>query len=111
MEFVKFTEENDWEGETWRFYLQLEGNEEALDELTLLVEKMENWGEESYSLDLDPLEEEEVDILVKHSDSGYMDYHQKVEGFLEIPDNANELSEEDLFSLFYKGGIRKLFEE
>jgi len=83
MNFQILIEENDWEGETWKFYIQVDGNEEAMEELSDIV----STHSEITLGDIIP--ESEVDILVKHSDSGYMAYHNKVTGVLSFPDRES----------------------
>lgn len=80
--FVKFTEHNDWEGETWHWFLPLDGNEGRLEKLYNLIIDIDPDGD-GYELDLEgPLTESEVDILVKHSDRGYCHTYNKVEGVM-----------------------------
>lgn len=91
--YYKFTEHNDYEGETWHFYLPLTEEEvRYFNELEI--------DEDSYEFSDEPIEEKEVDILVKHSDSGYMANHNKVSEIKWewISENLNE--DEDPF---YKG--------
>lgn len=84
-EYAVFTENNDWEGEVWHFYfaatgyrLQMKQFAKDLDAMAALyiVEAF------PYELDMRPIKESEVDVLVKHcdSDGGYMASHQKLEG-------------------------------
>jgi hypothetical protein len=84
--FVKLTEENDWEGETWHFWLQLDGNQAELDKLAVWLE--ENSQEEGgFTLNLDKTRyEDEVDLLVEESDSGYLRTHNKVVGKADFGD-------------------------
>lgn len=120
MNFVKFTEHNDWEGESWNFWLQLDGNEAPLARLKSIVDLMNAAGyEEKYGLDMTPVQESEVDILVKHTDSGYMDYDNKIEGSFSLPHFDEELfNYEDeidqkvfdyMNDLVYKGRISEHF--
>lgn len=119
MKFVKFNEYNDNEGERWNFWLQLEGNEDELSKLSHILSTIEGGGEVWYTLDMsDPLDESEVDILVKHGGSGYMNNNNKVKGKFtcpeldvdafvdEIPDSAWEFLDDN----FYKGDIERHFE-
>lgn len=118
-QFVKFEEYNDNEGEDWNFYLQLDGNEEELKRLEDILNTIEGGGECYYKLNLAPLEESEIDTLVKHGGSGYMPYHNKVTGKFtcpeidmepweyEIPDSAWEFLDDN----FYKGDICRHFKE
>lgn len=104
MNFVKFTEYNDWEGETWHFWLQLDGNVAELQKLSHHLE-----GNEDFRLSLSGTPESEVDILVKHDDlAGYMGLHNKVTGKFTCPEPDDD-SEDWLKDVFYKGGIKEYF--
>jgi hypothetical protein len=111
MNFVKFTEINDYEGETWNFWLQLDGNEAELRELQTWLNTFDDDGE-IYQLDMTPVPESEVDTLVKHTDSGYMDTHNKIMGKFTCP-QPSAAEEEDgylwLNDRFYKGDIAGYF--
>lgn len=96
--FQQFWEHNENEGESWRFWLQYEGNEDALARLQALVEDSEN-----YYLTDTFASEGEVDTLVRYSDSGYMENENKVVGRLVLSDGFEE---NDL----YKGGVADFFE-
>lgn len=113
MKFVKLTENNDNEGESWNFWLQLDGNEDGLKELQTWLNTFDDNGEE-YELNLTPVDESEVDTLVKHSGSGYMNYENKVVGTFKLPaitDKSEENGYEWLNDNFYKGGIRNCFSQ
>jgi len=77
--YATFIEHNEWEGETWRFYIPIKGN---VHELKALEKWINNLEDRSYELDWDPIPEKEVDILVKHSDIGYGADHNKLNGKL-----------------------------
>lgn len=105
MNYLKFSEQNEHEGETWHFYLPIEGNETELGKLRDYLASAEEdaeW-ELAYELGTDPLPEAEVDILVKHADVGYMSQHNKVSGVLATPDYEADKDQ------FYKGGISDHF--
>ncbi len=99
--YATFTEDNDWEGETWRFYIPTEGNEVALQTLADLVEQAE-----PYALDLAPLSEPIVDDRVERlaDDTGYLAAHNKLAGTLTVPEGDAD----GLFDTLYKGGTRDL---
>lgn len=104
--FVKFEENNDHEGETWVFWLQVEGNEQEIDRLeTILADADE---QEEYALYEDRLDEHDVDVLVAHAGRGYYNYHNKLTGTLELP-GLGDPKAKDLDDLFYKGGIKGYF--
>lgn len=102
MQFVQFTEINDHEGETWHFWLQLDGNEREITKLSDLLDEAaaEATFELDYTLTGNIEPENVVDKLVQYADSGYMATHNKVTGKFTCPevlgDNADNL---------YKGGI------
>lgn len=118
-EFVKFEEHNDHEGESWVFWLQYDGNEKELDKLKKFLSDYNIEDNPGYELDLTPVPEKEVDIVVKHTSQGYMDYHNKVEGTFTMPefeldegydeDEAEEEAWEFANDTFYKGDIARHF--
>lgn len=111
MDFVKFTEHNDNEGEDWNFWLQLDGNEDELNELYHWLNTFDDDGE-SYELDMTAVPESEVDILVKHTGQGYMDYENKVTGTFKCPIPTSIDEDEGwewLNDHFYKGDIARSF--
>lgn len=108
-QYATFTEENDNEGETWRFYIPFDRNEGALARLYTLVERHRAAAEDEwqapYSLSLDPIDESVVnDRLSLADDTDYMPAHNKLEGRLDFPefDAGNPYWFDDTF---YKGKI------
>jgi hypothetical protein len=107
MRFVPFTEENDWEGETWTFWLQLDGNEDELVRLNELTHESE-----TYHLSLNDIESEEtVDRMVRRAKVGYMYSDNKVVGRFLCPEVNSKEPVHALEDLFYKGGIEGYFQE
>lgn len=109
--FVPFVEHNEHEGESWTFWLQVQGNEEGLERLEVLLDD-----EELYEIDLDTeLSEAQVDTLVEHGGGGYMAYHHKVTGVLVLPESLDSddvprsVVMEALDEHLYKGGIKGMF--
>jgi hypothetical protein len=100
--YAKLTEDNDWEGETWYFWIPIEGNELTLKQLEGCLTE-----DDQYEVDMTPVPELEVDILVKHSDVGYLHTHNKLAGTLKFGDEQAVLIGRDGDPL-YKGGIRDL---
>lgn len=96
-QWYKFTENNDWEGETWHFFVKL--TEEEAKYLSNLVQ--DERLEDSYSFSLKVYPEEHIDIMVQESDEGYMPQYNKCSGpfkksvLLVTPEEADEE--------FYKG--------
>lgn len=102
-EFIQITEHNEWEGETWKFYLVKVGNEKFIDKLKKAAEKFDEYGDRIEISDT-IVPEFEVDILVKHADSKYMKSHNKVDKVLD-PKTIITKNEDKFFDCFYKGGL------
>lgn len=112
--FRKLVERNEHEGENWRFWLQVEGNEEALERLEkALTYAFADCDPEPFELTDEVLPEHNVDILIKYGndDDGYMATHHKVVGTLTLPDGFDSLDWEGLSDILYKGEVKKLFRE
>jgi hypothetical protein len=112
MNFVKFTEHNDHEGESWCFWLQKDDNDNELAKLQKLLGEYDTY-EETYKLqNMGAVDEHDVDVLVKHSGEGYMSYHNKVSGKFTCPQPTEEEKKDGygwLNDTFYKGEIREYF--
>lgn len=118
-DFAKLIEHNDHEGETWIFFLQIDGNEENLAKLKGLIDQYDEDGNE-YELSLDPIPEQIVDNLTEHGNdaSGYMPLFNKVTGTLrdfEEGDIVERYGEGDdtwhELDGLYKGQIKRLYHE
>ena len=122
--YLKLTERNDQEGETWHFYIPRFANGAQLQQLEQLITAIDAHtasvvaadGNGGSDLDEPPftifegeLTEDEVDTLVKHANDagGYMPAHTKLEGLLTVPDFTRKRPE-NLEKLLYKGHIRKM---
>lgn len=110
---VKFVENNQWEGETWTHWLQVNGNEDELTKLSNLLAELELEADEDaedppYELvdfEQQTLSEEHVDVLVEHAGGdGYAAAHTKVVGKFVCPDSLGEGGR-----AIYKGDITKHF--
>ena len=98
--FVMFTEINDWEGETWSWFIPIEGNEDDIEKVRALIEPMQD----VYSLSEKQYTEEEVQTLMDApSDTTYMDRYQKASGFETIPESVDWDNDDP----FYKGQMIK----
>lgn len=105
--FVRFHEYNDNEGESWNWWLQLDGNELELEKLERLVIAATDENDPWHVLHMDDQEPESVvDKLVQYAESGYFAAHTKVTGKFTCPDDLGEDAES-----LYKGRIRDFFEE
>ena len=106
--FVGFSESNDHEGETWNFYMPLEGNEKAIEKVKKLLATYPEDEECPYQIG-PTLTEDQVDTLVGFANgaASYMDAHQKVKGFLKLPKSVKDWS----YDPFYKGALIDLGEE
>lgn len=97
LNWYKFTENNDNEGERWNFYLLLTNAE--YEHLSQLVD---DYGDESYTLHSKVFTEDQVNILVENGDDGYMPSDNKIgrpkNSVLELTLEALEDYDE-----FYKG--------
>lgn len=104
--FVPLHETNDHEGESWTWWLQLTGNEDAMARLAELIkEAMADEFEPAYVMDLASVEPTfVVDKLVEYADSGYYAAHNKVVGTLTVPDDLGE----DV-DVLYKGRVKDFF--
>ena len=99
MKLLRFTECNDWEGETWNFYVWMDSSTESRLRSILEID-----GADAYSLSEKEFTKEKVEKLMdRKSRSTYMDDHNLC-GILHLPDEIT-FPEKDPF---YKGGIEKL---
>lgn len=112
LRFTPLVEMNDHEGETWTWWVQVNGNEDLLAILIDVFEDCSDASEyfEEYALPEWPrgetLTEPEVDLLVRWSDRGYYRAHNKVSGVLVLPTVFDEaVSPFDKVEELYKGGI------
>jgi hypothetical protein len=108
--FVRLRETNDWEGESWDWWLQVDGNEDAIAKLREILEVWApDWGTDDppFVLHLDNVEPEHVvDKLVQYAAENYFRLHNKVSGRFTCPDDLGENAE-----LLYKGAIRSCFKK
>lgn len=100
--YAIWTEYNEWEGETWRFYIPILGNSQEL--IRLQAWCNQESPDSPYRLDTRPLLEDEVDRRVETmaDDTSYLAAHTKLAGRLVLPDVI------DADDTLYKGGIRNL---
>lgn len=96
--YAEFVENNDCEGETWSFFIPIEGNEEELKTLAFFVEDSE-----TYELRIDPSSVSIVEYLVSRDEGGYMSRYNRLEGKLILP----ETYDPEEGDVFYKGGIER----
>lgn len=110
MRFVRFTEVNEHEGEIWRLWIQLDGNETELGKLAGLLKEEEERAELDYTLDLDdPREAFYVDVLVEEATRVCHGYHPsdtRVLGTFRCP-TLQDLEDKDLEldEALYKFGL------
>lgn len=89
-QYIRFRETNNWEVERWSFYIPLRGNEEAVLALTAAVREVPPQGgcfigeHTPYDIRLVPMPPDKVDTLCKPGRGGYMAYHNRLEGRLDI---------------------------
>jgi hypothetical protein len=99
--YIRLTEVNEWEGETWHFYLPVAGNSEALAALKELIDNADD--DFGFSLS-ETLTEDEVDTLVRtaNGDTSYLAAHTKLTGRLTAINDLDKL---------YKGQIVDFFSD
>jgi hypothetical protein len=122
--YVRFSESNDAEGETWYFYLPVAGNEPALTKLRTCLQELREAGETDFHLGRRRYSEQEVDERVaRQRPSGYLAQRTKLTGRLDLtrllhptPEEQEEsrrcgaaMVEHHYAMVLYKGGIRDLF--
>lgn len=102
MNYFRFTEHNEWEGETWHFYIPAtDENLKAADGLIALLED-QDLIPDAFEVDTSTMTEQDIDALVVHSEVGYMRMHNKLSGVLDF-EAIND--SEDVSQALYKGGI------
>jgi hypothetical protein len=106
--FVRLREDNENEGENYDYWLQVDGNEEALEELNEVLDDEFFDGEFTLRMEV-KRPEYEVDLLVEEAFDGYMESCQKFTGRLEWP--SDQMSLEDWQDAIYKGSIKDFFKE
>lgn len=123
VKFLRLTENNDWEGETWHFYLQLDGNEELLEKLRIEISRIfdeEKCEPVPFVMDDQVFDEDLVDEFLKiRGRSTYLSDHNKVVGkfnfdFNEIEkvkDKTPEWEWQRYEDALYKGGIKDYFKK
>jgi hypothetical protein len=99
--YIRLTEANEWEGETWHFYLPIADNSAALAALQELIDSADN--DFGFSLS-ETFTEDEVDTLVRtaNGDTSYLAAHTKLAGRLTPIDDLEKL---------YKGQIVDFFSD
>jgi hypothetical protein len=109
-----FIEVNDWEGETWNFYIPVAGNEEAVallkEQLARVVAVDTNHeSEHPYSISDKLRTSSQITTLTRFDDHcSYMAGHNLLEGTLTLPPFPKGLTQktaQDWEGQFYKGGI------
>jgi hypothetical protein len=123
-QYCRFTETNEYEGETWHFYIPVKGNEDALIRLQDQLERVSAFyskGEEmdisdlGYSLSQKTYTRDQVQFLMDEDDEGigYMRTHNRLTGYLSLPKLSmiiDEVSARQWEEHFYKGGIVNLMQ-
>lgn len=96
----RFTEYNDWEGETWNCYIDM--TEEEYSELSSLISN-----NSSYKLSEQEYDADTVNTLVNNATSGYYDSDEYLGEFTSSLPTSTIWDYEDPF---YKGRIREYCE-
>lgn len=118
MKFIALEESNGHEGEEWRFWLQIDDNEDAIAGLRKLMDyhDLEDWDDVRFALTTEATEEE-VDTLVKFTMQGYMDNENKITGSFDLgklearlgENTSDEDKRDELVQALNKGGIEDYF--
>lgn len=88
--YIRFRETNNWESECWCFYIPLRGNEKAIRELSDAVQRLNPVRgcfvgmHIQYNIRLMPVPGDKVDRACASGKGGYMAYHNRLEGRLDI---------------------------
>jgi hypothetical protein len=104
MNYYRIIENNEWEGESWEFFLKEEGNEKFIKKLKEALEKFGADHDLGISIEEELVPEFEVDVLVKYRKSNYMYSHNKVDKVLD-PKTIKTKKYEDFTDCIYKGGL------
>jgi hypothetical protein len=119
--YAVLVEHNGHEGETWRHYIPVEGNEEAIAELAAAVHAASGVNDDD-DIEFDfeaAIQENYVNDRISMGDSGYLDAHTKLAGKLQpLPEEPEGWESGDayadgppwVFEVLYKGKIRDLME-
>lgn len=118
-QYFRFTEDNEWEGETWHFYIPVKGNEEAVASIRASIERINEYNaankgcEIQYSFSAKLYTRNQIDALIDCDDDecSYMAAHNRLCGYLKAPKLAVILNEDSISEWtkhFYKGGIAEL---
>lgn len=102
MGYIPFIEYSDIDGETWKFYIPVEGNEEALDALREHIVDDDEASEFFEVADVEPLSEADVDDLVDGDGRGTQ---HRLEGVFDANDLL-ELGGGELREALHGGRIR-----
>ncbi len=122
MTFIRFTERNNKEHETFHFYIQWNGNEEALTLLQKVVDKSDDsvmYGDcSTFTMDsTKKFTEEEVNLFCKLPCSNcYHEMYTKCTGTFVCPFTEDDISSTEntanmLDEVFYSCVIKKMFSE
>lgn len=104
--FVRFVEENDYEGETWTFLIEKPGNGESLAHLEVVANSEVDHGESNFILyPDDAITEAEAETLVKYAKGqGYMPAFTICRGNLNF--TAEQAAGDEVYDWLHKGGIK-----
>lgn len=101
--FTQIIEHNEPEGESWSYWLQVEGNQEALNALFDAIER--EGLEDEYEITEQTIYEWELEPVIRYGNFGYgyMQQHHKFSGKLTLPEDFHP-------NILYKGQIEGYFE-
>lgn len=103
-QYYQFTERNEWENETWHFFLLLDKKQHDKIKKAIATFDSEDGADNPYELADEPTPESEVDVLIKYGYTTYMRQFNKVSK-VELPNKINLAKGNG--DIFYKGGCWK----
>lgn len=113
VEYLKFTEHNDYEGESWNFFVPV--THENTEKARKLADLVKRFGIRDFEVSGQKFTEEEVSALLALKGGGYMDEYNLCDAIymdkIEFRGKGNKASSEEdaeYCTLCYKGS---LFEE
>ena len=99
--YIKWTEHNDHEGESWSWFIPLEGNEADYEKAKNLLSTAPEYAQDCYEISIVERDLQSLKNEISEADGGYMADKQWADGFGELPDSIDWESDDP----FYKGQI------
>jgi hypothetical protein len=104
--YIGFKEDNEWEGESWKVYFPIGGNEEAIEIIKKHIEELDCYSFSSKQFDYDYVKEKD-----ENSGYGYMKKHTLIDKKFDMNKIQKYIIDDTNNDNLYKGGISQLFIE